>query len=241
MPSPEPSSSAGRTAAHLFLTGPAWDLAFVINAPWVLFAVAHVLFLQGLMPDVDNFRHYYITLPHRFVTIFLVFLDRDQFARRPRTFVALPIGFTLLFLAAGSLGTGVILGTSAFLCIYTMDIIWNAYHFAAQHAGITRIYSRKAGGGRPDLEKGLLVPAIAYTLLTTTNWMLVDGSIRWLFVALDAAAGAAFLTLIALELRARVPSLPKLLYLVSVTLLYGGILALPYLGLGGLRLGSTLR
>ncbi len=219
------------------MVSPLWDFAFIINAPWILFAAAYLLFLEGWFPDVDNFRIYFLTLPHRFITLALVYLDRDQFSKRPKTFVGLPLGFTVLVLAAGSLGTGVLIGTSTLLCILTIDYIWNAYHFASQHYGVTRIYGRKAGGDRPKRERAILVPAISWTLLSAADLTLVDGPARILFTAIDLLAAAALVSLVVLEIRAGAPSRPKLAYLVSVTLLYGGILVCPYIGLGYARRG----
>lgn len=219
------------------MVSPGWDLVFILNAPWILFAAGHVLSGDGWFPNVDDYRHFYITLPHRFITLVLVFLDRDQFSRRPKSFIAMPFAFTGLVLLAGYLGSGVFLNTDTLICILTIDYIWNAYHFASQHYGVTRIYGRKAGGGRPALEKAILVPSISWALLSAANWGLVEGPLRPLFVALDAAALLALLSLLGIEFRSNTRSLPKIGYLVSITLLYGGSLLLPYIGWHGARLG----
>lgn len=219
------------------MVSPGWDAVFILNAPWVLFAAAHILYRAGWFPDGDDFRHFYITLPHRFITLALVFLDREQFSRRPKTFIGLPIAFALLVVAAGYLGSGRLFSIDTFVCILTIDYIWNAYHFASQHYGVTRIYGRKAGSGRPALEKAILVPAITWALLTAANWTLVNGPLRVLFTVVDGAALLGLVTLLILELRSTKRSLPKLGYLASVTLLYGGFLLLPYLGFREARLG----
>ena len=37
---------ASSTDDH-YMVSPLWDLVFIINAPWVLVAVGHLLFLKG--------------------------------------------------------------------------------------------------------------------------------------------------------------------------------------------------
>ena len=42
-----PSVSSGDTSRH-YVVSPAWDLAFVINAPWILVAALFFLFREGV-------------------------------------------------------------------------------------------------------------------------------------------------------------------------------------------------
>ena len=61
-----------------------------------------------------------------------------------------------------------------------IDLIWNGWHFASQHAGVLRIYSRKVGGGSAWLERHGLRLFIFYTALRvaawTTGWLGSDSS-----------------------------------------------------------------
>ena len=225
---------------HHFMVSPLWDLAFVINVPWVLVVMAHLLFLDGWFPDVDNFRYLFLTLPHRFITLALVFLDRDKFFTRPVMFVSLPLGFTALILLLGLLGTGVFLGTSTMICFLTIDYLWNTYHFAAQHYGVTRIYARKAGSGQPKLEKTIIISTITWCLLRAPNWTLFDGQAQILFTVVDFIAVPALLSLVVAEIFAGIPSVPKLWYVMSVVLLYGGVIVAPYIGLESARHGLLI-
>ena len=233
-----PTNTAAASAnRHHYMVSPGWDLMFIINVPWVLFALADVLHRDDWLPDLHNLRYFYLSVPHRFMTLALVFLDREQFSRRPRMFVGLPLGFGALVLAAAFLGTGTFFNVQTLICILTVDYIWNAYHFASQHYGIARIYGRKAGGGRPALEKAILVPGISWAIITAANWTLVDGPLRILFMALDGIVVLGFAVLLAIELRSPKRSVPKLIYLFSVTSLYGGLVVFPYLGWQEARLG----
>src|SRR5262249_9019256 len=100
-----------------------------------------------------------------------------------------------------------------------------------------RIYGRKAGGGNPALEKGVLIATVAWTLLTSANWVRFDAVPMAAYAVIDSVAAGALLLLVLLEVRARVPSVPKLLYLGHLTLLYGGILVLSHVGLTWPRVG----
>lgn len=227
---------ASSTDDH-YMVSPLWDLVFIINAPWVLVAVGHLLFLKGGFPDVTDFRYLYLTLPHRFVTLALVYLDRDTFATRPVTFIGLPLVFVGVVLTGQFLGAGLVSGTNTILCLLTVDYVWNAYHFGSQHYGVTRIYGRKADSGHPRLERAVVVGAVTWGLLRAPNWTLVDGPAAVLFAALDVVTVLGLLTLIVIELKSGVSSVPKLCYLTSVTCLYGGIIICPYVELRGLRQG----
>ncbi len=78
---------------------------------------------------------YFVTTPHRWITLALVFLDRERFGQRRFLFLALAAGAIIFCL-------GVRLTTGALTCLLAIDYIWNAWHFASQHHGIYRIYSR---------------------------------------------------------------------------------------------------
>ena len=71
---------------------------------------------------------------------------------------------------------GAWLVTGTFTCLALVDYVWNAWHFAAQHGGILRIYSRKAGGGRPRLETIGVRTFVTYTSLRLAGWTLANVS-----------------------------------------------------------------
>lgn len=222
---PMPAPRSDRAGPGRWVLGPVADLVCIINLFWLLFAGTQVLAFAGEAPQLSLVMLHFLILPHRFVTLGLVFLDREQFATRPRTFLGLALGFTALVFASRAVSNGVA-GVDAFVCLVAFDFAWNAYHFAAQHYGLTRIYGRKGGGpDRPRIERWILVAGITYTLMRLSNWATGAEPLLAVLPFVDAAVGAAFVLLILLELRDGVPSLPKLLYLLSVSTLYGTILA----------------
>src|SRR5204863_4658011 len=63
--------------------------------------------------------------------------------------------------------TAVVLGTGTTLVLVAIDYFWNSWHFAAQHAGIARIYGRMARPEEPTRgrwEKVLLRTFILYAI-----------------------------------------------------------------------------
>jgi hypothetical protein len=137
------------------------------NLAWPLIALAALAggYLAGwgsspVVQTVTFWQLYFLSTPHRWITLGLVFFDEDRFRQRPATFMGLAV-FFILFV------TAVVLGTGTTLLLVAIDYFWNAWHFAAQHAGIARIYERQA---RPDRstrglwEKLLLRTFILYAI-----------------------------------------------------------------------------
>src|SRR5262249_28626808 len=154
---PAPVTATGRG----WLVSPAFDLLFLANLGWVL------LLLPGAATRADTaidfWQVYFVTLPHRWLTLVLVVADPDRRAGiggrlGPAPRLALPPG------------VGLYLGTGAFLCLAVVDFVWNAWHFGAQHAGVLRMYARKVGGGPDWLERWGVRLFVTYTLLRTADW-----------------------------------------------------------------------
>lgn len=215
---------ADRAGPKRWIVGPVADLACVINVFWLVYAGAQYLAFTGESPQLTVILMHFLVLPHRFITLGLVFLDRDQFSRRPKTFLGLPVLFLALAFASRGVSQSVA-GVDSFVCLAAIDYAWNAYHFSAQHYGMTRIYGKKGTGvNRPRLERWILVCGITYVILRVTHWAAGVQTLTAVLPWVDVLAGAAFATLILLEVVQGVPSLPKLLYLASISALYGGIL-----------------
>src|SRR5207244_10712364 len=89
------------------------------------------------------------------------------------------------------------LATGAFVCLLLVDYLWNGWHFASQHFGVLRIYSRKAGGGWPRLERYGLRLFIFYVIARTAGW-----STGWLETVPDGATLLRVADLAALALPA---------------------------------------
>jgi hypothetical protein len=109
-----------------------------------------------------------------------------------------------------------------------VDYAWNAWHFAAQHHGVYRIYDRLADPGRTAgvwLEKWGMRGFLLYVILrvATATWP-GGGAEGWLRAG-DWAALAVAGGLLAWGLRRAGPgSAGRTAYLVSVVGLYAGLL-----------------
>ena len=165
---------------------------------------------------------YFLTTPHRWLTLFLVASDPDRRGGRGRLFLALAVGFAVIVFATRTF-------TGAFLCLALVDYVWNAWHFASQHGGILRIYSRKGGGGRPNMERWIMRTFVTYVPLRlagwTTGWAEIYPAAGSALPLIDLAVLALPLGLLLLEISDRPwERIGKVLYLASVTLMYGALL-----------------
>ncbi len=172
---------------------------------------------------LEFWQVYFLTTPHRWLTLILVVTDSDR--RQGRNF---------LFLGLAVLAAIVVLGTywwtDAFLCLAMVDYVWNSWHFASQHGGVLRIYSRKHGGGRPWLETICVRIFVTYVCLRlagwTTGWAesipLMVVTIRWM----DGLVLLLPMILLLTEMVSRQTGrgLAKTVYLISVMSLYVSLL-----------------
>ena len=133
--------------ARPWVFSPSLDLLFLANLTWPLVVLAALggaaLSSWEGSPVVHSlyfWQIYFLSTPHRWITLGLVFLDEDRFQQRPKTFVGLALFFILVI-------TAVVMGTGGTILLVAIDYFWNAWHFAAQHSGISRIYARAA---RPE-------------------------------------------------------------------------------------------
>lgn len=212
------SSSSGNSR---WIVSPAFDLVFLVNAYWPL------LLLPGLYPltggsEIDFWQVYFLTTPHRWITLLLVALDPDRRGGRGSWFLALAM-------LAAALVTAAWIGFETLACLLFVDFAWNSWHFASQHAGILRMYARKAGAGRARLERYGLRTIVFYALLRMPHWSTGwtedwPAAMRAVTLADAAIIGLAALLLSAELLRPTARSIPKLVYLGSVTGLYISLL-----------------
>lgn len=139
-----------------WLVGPWFDLLFLANIAWP--AAVLLYFLRPAEtegPDVLSlFQVYFLSTPHRWITLILVFCDSDRFWKEPAKFGGLAVGLIGLGLALVAAAAFIpehtaraSAVTSSLVLLMMLDYVWNAWHFAAQHAGISRIYGRTA---RPE-------------------------------------------------------------------------------------------
>src|SRR6266404_2670047 len=99
--------SAPRMAG--WIVSPAFDLLFLANLPWLLALVPGFVSSEGT-PHIAFWQLYFLTTPHRWITLFLVALDPDRREGRPGRF----LGIALLGLAVIAC---VRLASGAFVCL----------------------------------------------------------------------------------------------------------------------------
>ena len=203
-----------------WVVSPAFDLLLLANVGWPLLLLPGVATAGGT--PIDFWQLYYLTLPHRWITLVLVAADADRREDRGRTLA----GVALL---AGVVVAGAYLGSGTFLCLAMVDYVWNAWHFGSQHAGVLRLYSKKLGDGRPGLEKWGVRGFVTYGALRAAGWAtgeIEPGSqVESVLHAADAVSLVVPIVLIARVLATFTrPAAGKLVYLGSVGLLYAGLI-----------------
>ena len=209
------------TRRNLWLVAPAFDLLFIANLGWVGALLFGVYASEDVAP-IEFWQMYFLTTPHRWLTLFLVVLDPDRREGRGFLFASLPALFLCILLAV-QFSFGVL------LCLAMIDYIWNGWHFAAQHTGVLRIYGRKLGEPPLHVERHGLRVFVFYVILRTagwsTGWLEHSAEGTLILHGADALIGLIGLTVVVNELRA--PSscrLPKRTYFASVVALYGLLL-----------------
>ena len=230
-------ATEGKSRSGLWIGSPWLDLVW-FSFGWIpLFLVMVVLNERGTSSFVSilivsilisNFLHRHLTFP-------LVYGDPEQFRRHRIAYIALPPFFLALTLASYFWGGG------SFYLLQTLAILWTLYHVVMQKVGLLRIYSRKSGASRLWLDKflplawlgalalhGAASPILREEMLGPLG---IDRAARsalgaWqseLWIAAWLALGTTtLLTALYLrdELRQPRPSRPKLLYALSISLLY---------------------
>lgn len=160
-----------RTAAAKsgWLVHPVFDLLLVANVLWPLLIWLGATDGFGRRDGLLFWQVYFITTPHRWVTLLLVFGDRQRFRSRRGLFVGIAVVVVAVTL-------GVRFGTGSLTCLLAIDYLWNAWHFSAQHHGIARLYSRQSAGqvAEPSWEKWAFRLFLLYVIFRVagTTWAL---------------------------------------------------------------------
>lgn len=222
-PSTPTESSAQRPTADdpRWLVSPWFDLLFFANVAWVAALLPFYLSDDG-EPHVRFWQVYFLTTPHRWITLALVATDPDRRAGRSWLFIALAV-------AAAAVVGGAWAFSGAFVCLAMVDYVWNCWHFGAQHGGILRMYSRRVGHQRPRLETLAMRTLVVYTSLRlagwTTGWTEVWPTAGSALRIVDLLALLPAGILLALEWSHRpMARAGKISYLTSVTMLYALLL-----------------
>lgn len=219
MPLPSVDRSRPIGPSGGWIVSPAFDLLFLANLPWVLVFIPPLVGIDG---PLSFWQLYFLTTPHRWMTLLVVATDPDRREGR---------GPLFLVLAAAAMGvvTGTYLLTGDFACLVIADLVWNGWHFASQHAGVLRIYGRKVGGGWAWLERygtrafvfyvALRAPAFATGYLRTFPDLFTTVRI------LDLVVLMIPVVLVVVQFRRFTPSrVGKTVYVLSVSALYSSLL-----------------
>lgn len=155
-----------------------FDALFLANVAWPLLAVALLWLGPAFQSGVSFWQIYFVSTPHRWVTLALVFLDRRRFQERPAAFLGVAVALTAACL-------GLRYSAESLTCVLVIDYVWNAWHFASQHAGIARIYARQAAGAAAGSgwgEKLLMRVFVLAVMLRISDvaWMLVGQPLQGL-------------------------------------------------------------
>lgn len=118
-----------------WIISPLVDLLFICNVAW---PIVLLVALGGETIGHERLRFwqvYFVTAPHRWVTLLLVVGNSKRFGRHKLLYIG--IASVIVTLCVGTQ-----IATGALTCLLLIDYLWNAWHFAAQHHGISRLYER---------------------------------------------------------------------------------------------------
>ncbi len=218
---PNQSEARSPATADNWLVGPWFDSLLIANVAWPLLVLVQWDAFFDSSAGLQFWQLYYITTPHRWITLGLVFLDRERFRHRAVLFLGIAAIVVLVCL-------GVRFSTGTLTCLLAIDYVWNAWHFAAQHHGIHRIYERRSGVQEsfPSLQKWTLRGVLLYVILRVASATWADASFDpWLRTA-DWLVPLVFAALLIAHFRpARDEMRGGTTYLLSVTALYLALVA----------------
>lgn len=214
------TTHTGASDQRHWIISPLFDACFILNFWWMLALLVPASQAVGVTSatPIEFWQVYFLTAPHRWITLLLVATDPDRREGRSHIFGLIAIITALTVL-------GVWYGMGSFRCLVLVDFIWNAWHFASQHGGVLRIYGRMGGGGRPVLERWGFRIFVTYTALRTAAWLTgfteTYATAYWTLQTLDFAVLVLPALLLGLELLDRPwQRRGKVLYLTSVVTMY---------------------
>ncbi len=219
--STSPGNGAGPPGDGAWIVSPGFDLLFFANLVWLLALIPAYSSGAGTT-HLDFWQIFFITTPHRWITLLLVSADPDRRVDRDGWFVGLALAIAVAV-------SGIWLSFGTFQCLVIIDQVWNGWHFASQHSGIARIYGRKAGGARRWLDIHAIRLFVFFVTLRllgwTTGWLesgFAGQQWLWWFDRVWLALGGLMLVV---ELSDHPTARPgKVIYLTSVVGLYGSLL-----------------
>jgi hypothetical protein len=203
-----------------WIVHPTFDICFFANLYWILFLIPGFSGNQGTV--FDFWQVYYLTLPHRWITLFLVAFDPDRREGIGAWIIGALIAPALLI--CGLYG---IFGD--FRCLALVDFLWNAWHFGSQHYGILRIYDRISSRKESIIEWFGIRWIVFYVLLRTVewtfDWIQSDSVFSGIVQGIDIGTLCTVLFIIYLNIFTGFSkNIAKIIYLISALFLYSFLL-----------------
>lgn len=224
---PAAAASIGEPESSGWLASPWLDLLFIANIFWPVLLLPALR--VGETTAVSFWQVYFVTLPHRWLTLALVALDPDRRAESTLR-IGLAVVLPAFLLAAAWWVAG------SLICLAMVDFAWNAWHFGSQHAGISRAYSMKCGDKNSGSERWgirlLVVYALCRPVEWITGWIVPDSGPGLFLRAADWVVLALGMALLAVNLAGwRKPGrAAKLCHLSSLLVLYSCLVAAVHWG-----------
>lgn len=174
---PPATTTAPKSPPRGWLLGPGLDAFFLLNLTWPVFAwLAYALANKPASDAFGFMLAFFVIMPHRWITLALVFLDKPRFEQRSTAFLSVAAAIIAFCVV-------VRLSMESLALLFAVDYLWNAWHFTAQHSGIYGIYGRMAypaRQGSPMYEKVLLRGVILYALMRLAGLFVPHSSVPWL-------------------------------------------------------------
>lgn len=163
---PTPVAVLGDARGTPYFFSPWIDLLVVANLGWPLLLFVDVVGGAVTHESLLFWQVFFVTTPHRWVTLAVVACDRTRTAGRETLLAGLAAAILLVCV-------GVSLGTGALVCLGAVDHAWNTWHFASQHHGIFRLYERREraaiGSSTALWEKWLMRGFLLYVMARVTG------------------------------------------------------------------------
>ncbi|MFI5323771.1 MAG: hypothetical protein ACHQ6U_09630 [Thermodesulfobacteriota bacterium] len=136
---------------NYWIQNPRFDITY-FSYGWILVFLAFLAFKQ--YTDTLIILVLLFNFVHRHYTFALVYGQKEEFEKRKRSYILMPVAFALITLI--SIVAGV------FKLLLVISVVWTIYHTVAQKYGFTRIYSRKADYGKAWIDKGIIYSWLIY-------------------------------------------------------------------------------
>ncbi|MFM8475140.1 MAG: hypothetical protein ACKOEO_05015 [Planctomycetaceae bacterium] len=215
-----PSEAAGEAVCSPWLLSPALDGLLIANLAWPVLVLFQSTAGFAEHSGISFLQLYFVTTPHRWITLAVILTDRQRFLRYRTPFLIIAgLVITLTLMTR--------LLTQALTCLLAVDYAWNAWHFAAQHHGIRRIYQKSAGAAHNSggtAEKWILRGFVLFVIVRTAASTASEAAWQLLAHADIPMLLLAVILLLRCLASPRPHKIGEFLYLLSTLALYSALL-----------------